>query len=112
MLNLKHNVNVFGIKPEMNLAITVVNSIYTHHDYDCIVTSITDGKHSHASEHYKGYGVDFRTFHIAGGSTGAKAVEIFDDIQEALTDEYVVLLESDHIHVSFNPTLASKETNA
>lgn len=107
MLLIKHNVDVFGLKPEANLAITVVNSVYDSFGKDCIVTSVTDGTHTHDSDHYTGYGVDFRTFHIPGLESA-----VVKKIRKCLTDEYVVLLEKDHIHVSFNPTLASKRNNA
>lgn len=112
MLRLKFNVDPFGLKPEALLAIVVAESVYSEYGYECVITSITDGKHSHDSDHYTGYGVDFRTYHLEGGYTGKVAKQIYKDIKEALTDEYVVLLESNHIHVSFNPTLASKENNA
>lgn len=112
MLLLKGNVNVFGLKPEAQLAITVANSIYTEEGYDCVITSITDGKHSHDSDHYLGYGVDLRTFHLEGGYKGEVAKRITKKLKEALTNEYVVILESNHIHISFNPTLASMEDNA
>jgi len=71
---------------------------------DCVCTSTGDGKHSvERSRHYtgswgKGYGFafDLRTWHV-------NATDYAIMLRQALTDEYVVIVESDHIHVHHAP---------
>lgn len=99
MLKFKTNVKINGIKPEACIIITVVHSIYSVHDIACEVTSVTEGKHSRTSLHYIGHAVDFGIKNL--GTVFAK--EILEDIKTALTDEFDVLLEKDHIHVEFQP---------
>ena len=94
-MNYKNGVKVNGIKPEMVLAIMVVNNIIP----GATITSVVDGKHSRTSLHYVGYAIDVRTRDIEP----SVQTEYVRQIKVALTDEYDVILESDHIHIEFQP---------
>lgn len=70
-------------------------------DYDdgeITITSTTEGKHSvERSAHYRGDAIDIRIRDMASPVTFA------DQLKNALGDDYVVLLERDHIHVHWSP---------
>lgn len=107
MLSLKHGVqynnNKAKAEPVVNLIIQVVNSVFDKAGYDCIVTSIVDGRHSANSLHYrdgKGRAVDFRTRHLPDQETKEAITRAISD---ALGPEFDVVLESDHVHVEYDP---------
>ncbi len=97
MLNLKHSVDMRGLKPEALLIVMVACEAFA--PYDCVITSVTDSKHTSASLHGLGYAVDFRTRHLVAG----RAEAIVAKMQAALGPSYQVVLESDHIHGEFDP---------
>lgn len=99
MLKLKHDVTLNGMQPEMLLAVQVVHSVYSALGVDgCVITSVTDGEHSPGSLHYVGYAVDFRI-----PSDRRVARQLSGGIANALTREFDVVLESDHLHIEFQP---------
>jgi hypothetical protein len=99
-LSLKQGVKCFGIRPEMVLCAMIVASVYSEfNNASCVITSITDGTHGTHSHHYKGFAMDFRTRHVPVGVRQ----KIADRIQAALGAEFQVRLESNHIHVEFDP---------
>ena len=100
MMSLKAGVKIAGVRPEMIAAWPVVSDIYNDHGYDCVVTSVCDSKHGRGSFHYNGLATDFRTTTIDPRYDWAN---VSGDIRRALTDEYDVVLEADHIHVEFQP---------
>ena len=65
-----------------------------------IITAARDGFHSSRSFHYKGAAIDLRTRDIASQS---KRREYRDAIAARLGPQWDVILESDHIHVEFDP---------
>ena len=98
-MNLKHNVIPNGIKPETLLAINICNEVYKTHGHSLTITSICDGKHSRTSLHYVGYAFDARTKTL----TDDEKYAVVKDLKERLTTDYDVVLESDHIHVEYQP---------
>ena len=97
MLVITNGVRLAGIRPEILLAAAVAEGVYQAEGRDCVITSGLEGKHMANSLHYSGNAIDLR---IAGSKdpslTAAK-------IRAALGDEFDVVLESDHIHVEFQP---------
>jgi hypothetical protein len=67
--------------------------------YECVVTSVVDGKHSHGSLHYAGYAMDLRTRHL----TPTDQSLIVSALKKALTDEFDIVLEENHIHIEYQP---------
>ncbi len=100
MIKLKSGVSLKGLKPEMLAGLLIVNSVYSEMGYHTIVTSCNDGKHSRGSLHYVGLAVDTRTRNIP---TAEQKDKLKDDVAEALGWEFDVVLESDHLHVEYQP---------
>lgn len=99
MIKLKHGANPIGIRPEILLAVMVAEGIYKAAGFELVLTSINDSAHADTSRHYQGMAVDFRTREFSGevGRT------ITEQLRQALGRQYLVLNESNHIHVSYKP---------
>ena len=98
-MTLKAGVRVFGIRPEIVLAMQIVDAVYREYHRELIVTSCTDGKHSATSLHYSGGAFDGRTSMFSKEDQG----QLKGRVALALGAEYDVVLESDHLHVEFQP---------
>lgn len=105
MIIIKKGVKISGIAPEVILAINIIDSILSPKNYDTVITSVKDGKHSHGSKHYSGLAVDFRSKHIASDDLKKEYLMQF---KSALGEEFDVLLENlgktqEHYHVEYHP---------
>ena len=93
---------VGGTKTEAGIAIDVAYSVFRDHSVpDMVVTSlgeIFDGRRK-GSRHLWGFAFDLRT----RGLAQSQAIRIADQLREALGSDYDVVLESNHIHVEFDP---------
>ena len=94
---IKSGVDLRGLTPQMAIAYTIACKVYGQ--YDCVITSGNDGKHGPNSLHYVGKALDLRTRHLHGQAIQ----QIVDRLREALGDQYDVVLESDHIHLEWDP---------
>lgn len=65
----------------------------------CVVTSLTDGKHSDNSLHYSGEAVDFRTWYF----TEQVLEDLAWELQRDLGSDYDVVVEKTHLHVEYDP---------
>lgn len=99
MLKLKKGVSLLGAATQTILGITSAAFIYHSYGENCTVTSVVDGKHGRHSHHYKGCAWDLRTRNLSPDV----AMSIARELQEALGDEFQVVLEKDHIHCEFDP---------
>ena len=66
------------------------------------ITSANDSNHMTGSLHYENRAFDIRIRNIIG-QVSSEARLWAERIQVALGDDYDVLLESDHIHVEYDP---------
>jgi len=98
-MKFKYGVKVKGIKPELLIALVVADTCWKRYGDELVVTSLTDSKHGNGSLHPSGYGGDLRTRNFPKNMVEAVA----QDLRERLTDEYDVVVESDHIHIEFDP---------
>ena len=98
-LSIKPGVKLLGVQPIMLFASHVVEGVYTEFGIDCVITSGTDGEHGNHSHHYKGLAFDFRTRNVPT----YRLQTLFKLIQERLGSNFQVVLESDHIHVEYDP---------
>jgi hypothetical protein len=100
-MKLKSDVKATGLRPEMLLALVAAQEVYRKHDHGLVATSTLDGAHSITSLNYAGCAADLRTTaaHILGSTVDAIAA----DITKALTDDYDVIVEPDHIQLEFQP---------
>ena len=99
-MKLKNSdVNVNGIRPELVLALVIANDIYANHGENLVITSLNDGKHSQTSLHYSGCAADLRTRYFLKSEQS----KVVNDLKEALTIDFDVVLEKDHIHLEYQP---------
>ena len=98
---LKAGVEIFGLRPELLLAMMVANDVAKYYNVDFVVTSCTEKttKHRSGSLHYAGFAFDMRNRDIhVGLHTSVK-----EKLQSSLGKEFDVIVEKDHIHVEFQP---------
>jgi len=106
-LQLKSTVKLFGLRPEMVVALMVVRDAYRDAGAkDLVVTSATDSDHGHSSLHYSGEALDFRTHGLL--EIGIDPKDLTDKIRDSLGRDFDVLLEApftgnEHVHVEFQP---------
>ena len=98
-MKLKKGIKVIGIRPELLLALIVADGIYLKKGKELVITSINEGKHSVTSFHYSGNGVDLRTRYFSR----SKQLKVVEELKGNLTADYFVKLESDHIHLQYQP---------
>jgi hypothetical protein len=99
MLTLKPDVRIFGLRPEIVIAILVAERAYAEIGCELMLTSGIEGTHSAGSLHYAGSAADFRTLNV----TPDKLKLLVEKIGAALGPDFDVLLESNHLHVEFQP---------
>lgn len=97
-MRIKQGVRVFGIRPELVLALVVVDRRFEQHGLELVLTSGVEGEHKRASLHYTGNAGDLRR-----PSLQSLAEQLVAECKEALGDDFDVVLEGDHIHVEFQP---------
>ena len=111
MLKLKRNgefsARIEGIQPEIVYASVVAHLIWSQlfPGVDCVITSGTDGhEHKPESLHNKGMALDLRIYNLPDPihDSGMMAVT---ELKEALGNEYDIILETDHIHLEFDPKI-------
>ena len=92
-----------GARPEIVAVMLVAVGVYDRHARDCVVTSVTEGKHRKGSLHYVGSAVDLRTRHLPGGASGSDAQAVGDQLRAALGPDFDVIVEKNHVHIEHQP---------
>lgn len=98
-MKIKKGAKIAGIRPEIVLAAMIADKIYSKYVDDSVLTEGTGGKHGRASLHYVGQAIDLRTSFFE--LDAAKLVVV--ELKESLGDDFDVVLETDHIHIEFQP---------
>lgn len=99
-LRFENGVCLSDLKPQTIIAIISAWSIFaTLGANDFVITSVNDGEHSPKSLHRFGYAFDCRIWVL----TEAKRVMAAQRIAKALGDDFDVVLESDHLHIEYDP---------
>jgi len=97
----KKGVKIEGVRAEIAFIHPIVIHIVMKYDkvegYVC--TSVVEGKHKSGSRHYMGWGFDVRTRNMTLRDKKA----CFNDLKDALTDEFDVVWHETHIHIEFDP---------
>lgn len=92
---------------ELKAAAPVINNIYSQFGYNPIITSGNDSlAHGVNSLHYQNSAWDIRTGDITGwvaNTPEGTTRDIADAVQAQLGEKYTVILESDHIHLEYDP---------
>ncbi len=102
MLYLKPGVRITGIRPEILLAAVAATEVYKAAGHDLTITACLDGKHTTGSLHYAGAAIDIRTRDLPP----ADVPKVMAQIKECVGGDFDVLLETDHIHIEFQPKQA------
>ncbi len=109
-MTLLPGVRIVGLKPEILLAMVIVDGIYRHYGLPCDIKSVVDGNHSggpyHTSSHYGGTSFDVAIPSASlFTSISSTPQELFDIIVAHLGSEYFASLNSagSHIHISYMP---------
>ena len=99
-IKTKSGVKINGLKPEMVMGLVVTEGYFNGNGIpDIVVTSAVDGAHGFGSLHYVGYAVDVRIWEIVNDFLP----QFTEGLSEALGEEFDVVLESDHLHIEFQP---------
>ena len=94
------DVNIVGLEQIIRDQFDLIEKtckIWNGTDYEVTVTSGKDGIHSKNSLHYVGRAIDIRTRDMKLPAYTARKLKI------ALGNNFDVILESDHIHIEFDP---------
>lgn len=99
-VGFKDGVELKTARPEILEAIQVCAALALDYaDTTMVVTSITDGKHGKNSLHRFGLAFDIRTYYW-----GRQMQEFLTSkMQSELGNDYDVVLETDHLHVEYDP---------
>ena len=97
-MKLKEGVNLEGVAWQMFKAAVIAEAVFAKYGSELVITSANDGKHGDHTLHHKGLALDIRTWHIAG-----REGPVIEDLKRELGDAYDVVLESDHIHLEYDP---------
>lgn len=100
-MKIKDGVSMSGVRPEIAIALQIVEPILNTYGQETVVTSCMEGRHKRASAHYSGRAVDLRIWDITNKD---KCMEY---MQDALGRDYDVIMESNHIHLEFDPKIGA-----
>ena len=99
-MKLKDGVRMSGVQQETVVAMMIANHVFIQQKKtQMVITSVMDGKHMPNSLHYTGFAFDIRTRDLIVRDILTHVKEI----RAALGKEYDVVLESDHIHIEYDP---------
>lgn len=95
------SVSIFGVRPELVLACTIVDQVFKEAGTELVITACTERttKHMKGSAHYNGCAFDARTRDL----TVKLQNWVADESRIRLGGEFDVVLESDHLHVEYQP---------
>lgn len=98
-VEFKTGVNPSGLRQPIKDALPAINDVHKSlsDGLNAVVTSTIEGKHSvPRSAHYRGDAVDLRIWDVDPEEYAAK-------LEEVLGKDFVVVLESTHVHVHWSP---------
>jgi len=93
---IKAGVDISKLERTTRRSLTIIAVILRDHKVDLIVTSTYDGYHTPGSLHYANRAYDIRV------PPDMKRI-LCDKIKEALSFDFDVILENDHIHIEYDP---------
>lgn len=99
MIRLVNRARIFGLTPAMMFGVLVAERGFAKYGFDTEITCGSNGTHSKGSEHYVGNAIDFRIRHVPITAQ----ITVVQYIKDALGDDFDVILESDHLHIEYDP---------
>ena len=105
---IKPGASIEGCRPEILIAaITIIEPVFIGYGVECVVTSGTE-KYKHSakrSTHYKGDALDFRSRELPD----THKREVATLLQNQLGKHFVVVLESNHLHIHYAPVYEAQD---
>ena len=98
-INIAPGVLIEGLSPNMLSIFDDIAEAWSITNVDPTITSGTDGIHGPNSLHPGGNAIDLRTYNLTSGQISAVAARLAN----RLGADYDVVIESDHIHVEYDP---------
>lgn len=100
LYEVKKGAEICELKPSIKDKIwrmALICKLYNGIDYVMTITSGNDGIHMRKSKHYSNEAIDIRIRDMVNRE------RTFKEIKKDLGKDYDVLLESDHIHIEYDP---------
>ncbi len=91
---------IISNKPEIEHARRIAAAVWTAAGYTLTITSGLDSLHGEGSLHPEGLAEDYRTRDVAPSDLA----RMVSTLKARLGSLYDVVLESDHLHVEFDPS--------
>jgi len=95
---LKPGVDISQLKPQIRKKLTLINNIFQKYRDEMVITSTYGGNHAPGSLHYAHLAIDLRL-----PARNNNIEPLSTDIRSALGSDYDVILETDHIHIEYDP---------
>jgi len=89
------------IKPTTRRIIDACEYVFGKYGIVPTITSATDGTHMANSKHYSGDALDWR---IWESNQQGVTNDIVNELKYYLGNDYDVILETDHIHIEYDPS--------
>lgn len=100
-MQYKSGVDFAGVDSAIWYACGVMRALYAKRGFTLVGTSFRDGVHSRASLHKSGFAVDIRIWNIPADVLN---LIVSEGRLMLFPEGFDVVLESDHIHVEYDPT--------
>lgn len=93
---IKAGVDISRLRPEIRKKLNeIARRVWSIEQEELIITSTYEGAHCEGSLHYANLAVDIRRH--------KKGQEVRDEVRNKFGMDYDVILESDHIHIEYDP---------
>lgn len=93
---LKTGVNISRLLPPIRKKLNLISSIVLEvSQQEIVITSTYEGTHSPSSLHYANLAIDIRL--------AKNYVKVAEELRAALGKGYVIIVESNHIHIEYDP---------
>lgn len=93
---IKAGVDISRLNREIRRALSEVQEVLNKWASELVITSTFEGNHSPGSLHYANDAIDIRKPDVSSEL-------VYDELKVKLGIDYDVVLESDHIHVEYDP---------
>ena len=99
MIFKDNTIGLSGLKPQLVLALIVVDQVMKEQGQQAVITSLNDARHSRTSRHYDGAAVDLRSRFFSHPE------KILALCKEALGNnpDYDMIFEGNHFHLEYQP---------
>lgn len=98
-MTIKNGVNVVGLQKEIIIALPTIDNVVSSEVSCLVITSALEGHHGKGSLHPLGYAIDIRLPY----KDELLNVKIVNVLKIRLGKDYDVVLETNHIHIEFDP---------